>query len=57
MDLIKLFTEGGMQLALLGMLFYIMRRVLNHLSEVVKELKELRLVVEKLVGYLEGLRK
>lgn len=54
MDLIGLFTEGGFQLVLLGMLFYFMKKLFNHTSEVTAELKELRLVVERLVGFLEG---
>jgi len=57
MDIIQLFTEGGMQLALLSMLFYFMKKLFNHTSEITAELKELRLVVERLVGYLEGLHK
>lgn len=54
MDLIKLFTDGGLQLALLGMLFYFMKKLFNHTSDVTEELKQVRLAVERLTGFLEG---
>lgn len=54
MDIVKLFTEGGLQLALLGMLFYFMKKLFNHTSDVTEELKQLRLAVERLIGLLEG---
>lgn len=54
MDIIKLFADGGFQLVLLGMLFYFIKKQFNHTSEVTAELMALRLVVERLVGFLEG---
>ena len=57
MDLLKLFADGGFQLALLGMLFYFMKKLFNHTSEVTEELKQVRLSVERLTGFLDGKQK